>query len=95
MAHSSLNDPASNPNFLSQKLSLMDLRDKLHDHLSQAAALASVASGDDFLDFHQDVLRDYLWTLQNLVISALETYGMMDDRLSHLMVSSKGVSHVR
>ncbi|MBA3582897.1 MAG: hypothetical protein H0W44_10665 [Gammaproteobacteria bacterium] len=59
MAHSSLNDPASNPNFLSQPLSLLELRDKLHDHLSQAAALASVASGDDFLDFHQDVLRDY------------------------------------
>jgi hypothetical protein len=73
----------------------MELRDKLHDHLSQAAALVCVTSGEDFLDFHHEVLRDYLWTLQNIVLSALETYGMMDDRLSHLMVSSKGVSHVR
>jgi hypothetical protein len=90
MAHSSLNDPASNPNILSQPLSLLELRDKLHDHLSQAAALASVTSGDDFLDFHHDVLRDYLWTLQNLVISALETYGALDDRLSHSVCHPRG-----
>ncbi len=83
MAHSSLNDSVSNPNPLSPTLSLLELRDKLHDHLSQAAALVSVTSGDDFLDFHHNVLRDYLWALQNLVISALETYGALDDRLSH------------
>lgn len=51
----------------------MELRDKLHDHLSQAAALAFVTSGDDFLDFHQDLLRDYLWTLRDPLIIDLKS----------------------
>jgi hypothetical protein len=68
----------------------MELRDKLHEHLSQAAALSYVTSGEDFLNFHQDVLRDYLWTLQNLVISALETYGALDDCLSRFVCYPRG-----
>lgn len=84
MAHSSLNDHAFDQKSLSADLPLFDLRDRLFEELRQAAALAAVANSQDFLEFDDALLQDYLWALRNLVISALERYSLMDERLDKL-----------
>jgi hypothetical protein len=67
MAQSSLNDHVSD-----QKVSSLELRDKLYDELQQAAALATVAHSQHFLVFEKVVQRNYLWALENLMAIALK-----------------------
>jgi hypothetical protein len=86
MAVDSVNDRLSDQKCLSkiESSSLLNLRDKLYDELSQATALAVVANSEDFLDFHQIFIRDYLAVLRNSVAAALDTYKLLDDQLGRI-----------
>jgi hypothetical protein len=85
MAHCSLNDHSSNqkPLLSTESPPLLDLRDKIYDELRQAAALAVVANSEDFLEFNEPFVRDYLEILQNFVVDALETYKLLDEHLGN------------
>lgn len=61
---------------------LTDLRDELNQHLRQALSLADVAMLEGFLKCDENVVDDYLWTLQTHISLALETNRLINKKLS-------------
>lgn len=68
MAHSSINE------FRLPVNEEMQLHDGINEYLSKAIALSQVALHDDFLNYSDKIVHDYLWALSEMLEKAYEHY---------------------
>jgi hypothetical protein len=64
MAELSINQPAS---LINHSPSLISLQERIWENLAKAEALTKVALSEDFSDFSDSTVHDYLWVLNDLI----------------------------
>jgi hypothetical protein len=69
MAKTTINQPTTlinNPSSLE-----ISLQEKIRENLAKAEALTTVALSEDFFEFQDYLLHDYLWALSDLIKRAI------------------------
>jgi hypothetical protein len=64
MAKLSINQPTF---LINHSPSLISLQEKIWENLAKAEALTNVALSEDFSDFPDSTIHDYLWVISDLI----------------------------
>ncbi len=61
------------------------LQTEIQDYLVKINAIATVTTGDDFLDWDQSTIHDYLWALSDMIC---ESKDLQEQALNDLLQGS-------
>ena len=60
----------------------IECQDKIHEKFAKLTALIHVANAEDFLEFDEQTLKNYLWLLRDLILDCGYYLGRMEQLLT-------------